>query len=473
MSTESIATVATTPAEARPSRWAGYGALWRRVPQELGFLLLTMPIAIIGLSILAPLFWTGVGSLVLVFGIFVVIASLYIGRGFGTLELVRLRWAGRPAIPQPHWQPRNADSGYWGRFVFGPVADGHYWLYLLHTMIVAPIISVVSWTITVAWTAVGLGGVTFWIWARDIPMGDRQFWLHDVVLDWMFPGNAWQFDDMAGEIVFEFIVGVLFLITLPFVTRLLTLMHQGVARGMLGRWRSEELRREVADLSASRGAAVAAEDRSLRRLERDIHDGPQQRLVRLQMDLAAAERRLDTDPSAAKSLLVEARQQAHDTLEELRALSRGFAPPILQDRGLVSALDSLATRSPVPVRLESSLDPEERLPGEIERSAYFIAAELVTNAVKHAGATGIRLIIATRPTDAATGATADGEQRWLDLWVVDDGVGGAASVAGHGLSGLEERLTGLRGLLVIDSPVGGPTSVGAHIPLPVEAAALS
>ncbi|MET1018250.1 MAG: sensor domain-containing protein [Leifsonia flava] len=482
MSTDTAATAVATPTpSARPSRWAGYGSLWRRVPQELGFLLLTMPIAIIGLSIVAPLFWTGIGSLVLVFGIFIVIASLYVSRGFGVLELVRLRWSGRPAIKQPLWRPRTDGAGFWGTFIFGPVADGHYWLYLLHTMIISPIISIVSWTVTVVWVSIGLGGISFWIWARYIPMGDREFWVHDVVLDWMFPGNTWQFDSMTGEIVFEFILGVLFLITLPFVTRSLTLMHQGVARGLLGGWRSEELRREVADLSASRGAAVAAEDRSLRRLERDIHDGPQQRLVRLQMDLAAAERRLDTDPEAAKTLLAEARLQAHDTLEELRALSRGFAPPILQDRGLVSALDSLATRSPVPVRLESTLGTELRLPGEIERSAYFVAAELVTNAVKHAGATSIRLVISTRGdsvTDADSGAgsvaaAAASVPRWLDLWVIDDGIGGAATVDGHGLSGLEERLTGLRGVLVIDSPVGGPTTIGAHIPLPGEAAALS
>ncbi|MET0726491.1 MAG: sensor domain-containing protein [Leifsonia sp.] len=460
MTTETI----TAPtAEPSASRISGYGSLWRRVPQELGFLLLTMPIAIIGLSIIASLFWTGIGTLVLVFGVFIVIASLYVSRGFGVLELVRLRWAGRREIPQPLWQPQDPRAGFWGRYVFAPVADGHYWLYLLHGMIIAPIISIVSWVITVTWVSIGLGGVTFWIWARYIPMGDRQFWLHDVVIDWMFPGNAWQIDPMAGEIVFEFILGVVFLITLPFVTRALTLMHQGVAIGMLGRWSSEELRREVADLSASRGAAVAAEDRSLRRLERDIHDGPQQRLVRLQMDLAAAERRLDSDPEAARSMLSEARQQAHDTLEELRALSRGFAPPILQDRGLVSALDSLATRSPVPVQLEQRLEQGIRLPGEIERSAYFIAAELITNAVKHSGASRIRMHCAYRESTATTGA-------WLDLWVIDDGTGGAMAVPGHGLAGLEERVQGLRGMLVIDSPAGGPTTIGVHIPVPDAAA---
>src|SRR5690606_40405777 len=135
-----------------------------------------------------------------------------------------------------------------------------------------------------------------------------------------------------------------FLLPLPFVPHALTWMHHAIARGMLAAFRSEELRVQMADLSASRSAAVAAEGTALRRLERDIHDGPQQRLVRLQMDLAAAERQMATDPESARRLLDEARQQSKEALEELRALSRGFAPPILLDRGLVAALESLAIR---------------------------------------------------------------------------------------------------------------------------------
>ena len=125
-------------------------------------------------------------------------------------------------------------------------------------------------------------------------------------------------------------------------------MHYGIARGMLSAFLSEELRQQVTGLASSRSAAVAAEGTALRRLERDIHDGPQQRLVRLQMDLAAADRKLDKDPKAARVLLEEALQQSKDALDELRALSRGFAPPILMDRGLVAALESLAVRAAVP-----------------------------------------------------------------------------------------------------------------------------
>lgn len=460
MSTESLATETMTTetttadrADAAPRRH-GYGALWASVPREFGFLILTMPIAIIGLSVLASVFFTGLGLIFIVFGIFIVVAALFIARGFGMLELVRLRWAGRAAITPPRWDHADMNRGFW-RTMFAPFVDGHYWLYLLHGMIINPIISIVTWSITVAWTSVALAGTTGWIWQRFIPDGDRGLWLHDVILDWAFPGNAFQIDPIVGERVFEFIVGLIFLVLLPFVFRGLTLLHDVVARGVLGSWRSEALEVEVAQLAASRGAAVQAEDASLRRLERDIHDGPQQRLVRLQMDLAAIERKLERDPESARELLGEARDQARETLDELRALSRGFAPPILQDRGLAVALESLAMRSPVPVTVEIDLS-DGALPAPIERNAYFIAAELLTNAAKHAEASAIRLRVGTRDEGVAG--------RWIDVWVTDNGRGGATPAPGHGLAGLDERVRGLRGMLVIESPIGGPTTIGAHVP---------
>ena len=462
MSTEtSIMTLERT--DAAPRR-PGYGALWASVPREFAFLILTMPIAILSLVVLATTFFTGLGLIFVVFGIFIVVASLFVARGFGTLELVRLRWAGRPEVRRPAWDHADRNQGFW-RTMFAPFIDGHYWLYLLHAMVINPIVSVITWSITVAWTSVALAGTTGWIWQRYIPDGDgRNFWLHEVVLDFLVPGNTFDFDPQVGESVFEVILGVLFLAVLPFVFRGLTVLHDLIARGVLGAWRSEALEREVRQLSASRGAAVQAEDTSLRRLERDIHDGPQQRLVRLQMDLAAIERKLEGDPDSARTLLVEARDQARETLDELRALSRGFAPPILQDRGLAAGLESLASRSPVPVTREIEVPTDAALPAVIERNAYFIAAELLTNAAKHAGATGIRLRVSTRDTGESG--------HWLDVWVIDNGRGGAAPASGHGLAGLEERVHGLRGMLVIDSPVGGPTTIGAHIPfVPLAASA--
>lgn len=449
--------VTHTASGTAPGRRNAYGTLWRSVPRDLGFLLLTLPIVVVGFTVLVTLFSTGISLIALFIGLFIVVAALYVARGFGALELIRLRWAGQPAITPPRWETADAPMTPL-RTILGPLVNGHYWLYLLHGMVVNFLLGLVSWIVTVVWVSVSLGGVTFWLWGRALSPGDRTEWLSQTVLGWLLPNTALGADPFVAESIVQFVVGAVFLVTLPLVTHGLTVLHHLVARGMLGAWASEALQREVADLSASRGAAVAAEDQSLRRLERDIHDGPQQRLVRLQMDIASAERKLDTDPEAARTLLREARGQAHDTLEELRALSRGLVPPILQDRGLVTGLESLAARSTIPVQLELNLDPELRLPSEIERSAYFVASELLTNAAKHSGATAVRLHAALRRVP-------DGDTTWLDLWVIDNGRGGATLTPGHGLSGLDERLRGLLGVLSVDSPAGGPTAVGAHIPL--------
>jgi signal transduction histidine kinase len=168
------------------------------------------------------------------------------------------------------------------------------------------------------------------------------------------------------------------------------------------------------------------------------------------MDLAAADRQLDKDPAAARTLLGEALQQSKDALDELRALSRGFAPPILLDRGLVAALESLAVRAALPTTIVDELPKGTTLPDEIERNAYFIAAEALTNAAKHAEATAATVTVSLK----------DG----LQLVVTDDGRGGAVSVAGHGIAGLAERVHGLGGTLEVTSPDGGPTTVTAHLP---------
>ncbi|MDN4615120.1 sensor domain-containing protein [Leifsonia sp. F6_8S_P_1B] len=447
-------TTAASPAPAATEPRTTYGSLWRGVPRELGFLILTMPIAIVGLSVLQTLFWTGVGTLVIYIGIFILVATFYTARAFGTVEVVRLRWAGRREIQRPRWEPADRPASFW-RSLFGPFVNGHYWLYLLHGLLINPIVSIVSWTLTIVWVSVALGGLTGWIWEPFVPQGDRDFFLSSTIVDFVFQTRS-TFDPLVGDRVLYVIAGAAFAATLPFLTRGLTLLHDVIARGMLGAWQSEALKREVADLSASRGAAVAAEDSSLRRLERDLHDGPQQRLIRLQMDIAAAERKLADDPEAAATLLAEARQQAGDTLEELRALSRGFAPPLLQDRGLQAAAESLAARSPIPVTVESSLAPGERFAPETERNAYYVLAELAANLAKHSGATQARLFL-----DRTSGATGP----LLEVWLTDNGRGGAAEVPGHGLSGLDERVRGLRGELVVESPVGGPTRVGARFPL--------
>ncbi|MFB2598253.1 sensor histidine kinase [Herbiconiux sp. P17] len=453
----------TPPPPAR--RGTLYGRLWRGVPRELGFLLPTLPIVIAGMVTLITLFSTGVGTLIIMVGFFLLVAAMWVARGFGAFEVLRLRAAGFPSIPSPEW--RVVPGGGWFTRMFGVFRNGHYWLALLHGIVVNFVVGVATWTITITWLATGLGGVSYWFYGRWIPDGDRGWSLFSVIADFFVPGTSAGsgIDERLGDNIVTFVAGVLFLVTLPFVTRGLVSIHYGIARGMLGPFRSDALRREVLELSASRGAAVAAEGHSLRRLERDIHDGPQQRLVRLQMDIAAAERQIGTDPDRARQLLGEAMTQSREALDELRSLSRGFAPPILLDRGLVAALESAAVRSPVPTRVVSSLPAGLRVPQEIERNAYFVASEALANAAKHAGARSVEVRVAVRPP--ANGVA----YSWLDVTVVDDGRGGAAPLEGHGLAGLEQRLRGVGGSLELMSPAGGPTVIAAHLPFTASAAA--
>jgi signal transduction histidine kinase len=430
-----------------PTRTSGYLSLWRAVPRELGFHILSLPLAVAGFAITITLVSAGAGTIITFFiGVVLFIAALYVARGFGSLELSRLEWAGRAPIERPRWQQLR--PGFWG-WLRATLGSGHHWLYLLHTMIVNFIIATISWSIYVTWLGTALGGISYGLWGpfieRDQSDWDLSRWILSLIGE---PAEG----SLGLEITVYALVGVVFLATLPFVSRGLIVVHEVIARGMLGAFASDALRQQVADVTASRGAAISAEGQSLRRLERDIHDGPQQRLVRLQMDLAAAERQLDADPEKARALITEAMTQSKEALEELRSLSRGFAPPILIDRGLVAALESAADRSPVPVKIVDEISAA--LPQEIERNAYFVASEALANVAKHSGA-----------TEATVRVWTDHEPS-LTVAIFDNGSGGAVTTAGHGLAGLEERLRGLGGTLELHSPAGGPTSVVAHLPLP-------
>ena len=407
-----------------------YWQLWRGVPRELLFLLLGLPIALLVFVVTQSLFWTGVGSIfTFILGVVCIIGAMYVARGMGWLELRRLELAGMPRITEPVWQQREPGFWSWLRSMFG---NGHYWLYLLYTSTTNFLVTLISWSLTITWVTLALGGTTYPLWA--------------------FQAGA---DTDPARMVVTTLAGFLALASLPLLTRGLTLVHHYQSKLLLGAFASDALRVQVGDLAQARGAAISAEGHSLRRLERDIHDGPQQRLVRLQMDLAAAERQLDGDPDKARALIAEAMSQSKEALEELRALSRGFAPPMLLDRGLVAALESAATRSTVPTRVVSELG-DASIPLEIERNAYFVASEALANAAKHAGASDVEVRLHQR---------LDAETTWLDVVVTDNGEGGAIATPGHGLAGLEERMRGLGGTLEVQSPPGGPTIVSAHLPV--------
>ncbi|HEX6021469.1 MAG TPA: histidine kinase, partial [Solirubrobacter sp.] len=211
-----------------------------------------------------------------------------------------------------------------------------------------------------------------------------------------------------------------------------------------------ELRARLEALQASRSRLVEAGDAERRRLGRDLHDGAQQRLVALMIELQLARERFDTDPAGARELVDSAFANAQEAVGELRDLAAGIHPAVLSQRGLDAALESLASRSKIPVELESELD--ERLPSAVETAAYFVVAEALTNVAKYAEATHAR--VAVRRENGA--AVVD---------IRDDGVGGASIGAGSGLTGLTDRVGALDGTLVVESPRGAGTLVRARFPL--------
>jgi signal transduction histidine kinase len=203
-----------------------------------------------------------------------------------------------------------------------------------------------------------------------------------------------------------------------------------------------------AEIDASRTRLVAAADEARRRLERDLHDGAQQRLVLATVWLKRAAARARGTP--AEPLVDEALQQLQQGLAELRDLAHGIHPAVLSERGLAAALTGLAARSPVPVELRVTT---QRTTPPLEAAIYFTVAEALTNVGKHAHATGASVTI-------------DITERTITAEIADNGIGGASTTAGSGLRGLADRLDALGGTLSIDSPHGGPTSIRAQAPLP-------
>jgi signal transduction histidine kinase len=212
--------------------------------------------------------------------------------------------------------------------------------------------------------------------------------------------------------------------------------------------RGSRLARRVDVLEATRSGAVEAQDTELRRIERDLHDGAQARLVALGMSLGLAEQKLATDPEGAQQLVTEARVGVAEALAELRDLARGIHPPVLADRGLGAAVATLADQTALPVTVSGEL--EERLPPAVESAAYFVVAEALANAAKHSGASRISVEVARR-----------GDR--LEVAIEDNGRGGADSL-GSGLTGLRRRVEALDGTLAVTSPEGGPTTVRAELP---------
>jgi signal transduction histidine kinase len=244
-------------------------------------------------------------------------------------------------------------------------------------------------------------------------------------------------------------VGVALAVAAYHLPRHLVRGQARLAAALLGPTATARLSARVTRLTATRAAAVDASAAELRRIERDLHDGAQVRLVAMAMNLGVAEDVIDADPAGAKALLAEAKASAGAALTELRDLVRGIHPPMLADRGLAGAVQALALDSAIPVDLELRLD--RRLSPPVESAAYFAIAEALANAIRHSGAQQVQISL----TDQGTA---------LSITVRDDGRGSADPAQGTGLRGIHRRLSTFDGSLHITSPSGGPTVLQMELP---------
>jgi signal transduction histidine kinase len=317
----------------------------------------------------------------------------------------------------------------------------------------AAVSGLVAFAVTAIWVTTGGTFWPIWVWyGLAIPFGLnaalfgafqvrrrrwRRFAVHAALVSWVSVTLilTWA---LAGSDEFW--------PTIPIVCLAMLLGLHAVLAGMWGE--EEELTERVDELTRTRRGALDVQAHELRRIERDLHDGAQARLVALTMQLGRAEARLGDNPEAAE-LVREARGEAKEAIAELRDLARGIAPPVLADRGLPAAVEAVAGRSAIRATVDAKLD--RRPPPVVETAAYFVVAESLTNAAKHAGA-GAQAHVSIR----------DGSDR-LTLEITDDGRGGA-DPAGSGLTGLRHRVEALDGTLIVTSSAGLGTVIRAELP---------
>jgi signal transduction histidine kinase len=434
--TDTLTLPMTATAHPEPARPRGV----RRIFLDSGYALSSFVLAVPAFVIVVVALSAGVGLTVLVGGLLLLWVAVMVARGFARFERVRMREMLGKRAPTPAYVCARPEDGFWRQALL-PLRDAQSWLDVLWCL-VGLVTATIAFSLAVAWWAMVGGGLTYWFWQRFIPYDPN---------DNITVASKIRFGEgRDAESLLMLIIGAVALLTLPLVVRFAATLHGGLAHLLLSS--RAELQQEVRRVEGGRDAARTAEAVSLRRLERDIHDGPQQRLVRLSMDLGRARKQLDDDdPARAGETIESALVMARETVTELRALSRGIAPPLLVDRGLAAALGELTVRSAVPV--ESTIDVPGQLAPHVETAVYFVVAEALTNVAKHSGAT-------------RTSVGVWMENGGVEVRIEDDGVGGAHLAKGSGLAGLEQRVAAADGRFEVSSPEGGPTVVQAWLPAP-------
>jgi signal transduction histidine kinase len=369
-----------------PARFAYGSTTWK----EIAHLLANLPVSLFGFVYVVTVLFLGAGLTVTVVGLPLLAAGLMGARRLGKLERARARALLGVRVDEPSPLPRRGSGGFFQRL---------------------------------------------WMALKD-PVGWRTVLYDFIRLPW-------------GIFTFVTTLTSLFVLwpVLPFIARGLSNVDRAMVRGLLSP--SDELERRIAELESDRGVVVDTAAADLRRIERDLHDGAQARLVNLAMGLGLAKEKLLEDPDSAAAMVDEAHGEVKLALQELRDLARGIHPAVLTDRGLDAALSSVASRCTVPVKVTSDL--ESRPAAAIEGIAYFTVSELLQNISKHSGA------------KTASVEVWRAEDRLL-IQVWDDGRGGARLDGGTGMQGLADRLGAVDGLFVLDSPPGGPTTVTAELP---------
>jgi signal transduction histidine kinase len=358
--------------------------------KEIAYLLLNLPVTVFGFVYAVTTLSVGGSLTVTVVGLPLLALSLLGARQLGKLERARARWLLGVRVEEP--TPL-------------PLAKGGSLVQRL------------------------------WMALKD-PVGWRTL-LYDLI---RLPWGILTFCTVLTSLIVLWPV-------LPYLARGLANVDRALVRGLLSP--SDGLERRIAELESDRGVVVDTAAADLRRIERDLHDGAQARLVNLAMGLGLAKEKLLEDPDSAAAMVDEAHGEVKLALQELRDLARGIHPAVLTDRGLDAALSSVATRCTVPVKV--TVDLVARPAPAIEGIAYFTVSELLQNISKHSGARNASVDVWRA------------EDRLL-IQVRDDGQGGARLEGGSGMRGLSERLGAVDGLFVLDSPAGGPTVVTAELP---------
>jgi signal transduction histidine kinase len=394
------------------------------------FLVLNFCLGVFWFVCLVTLLAVGVGTAITLIGIPILLITMVIWHGGAMFERWRYRALFGDEIPSPY---KPTPGGSLWKDIKVRLGDSATWLDLAYLFLLFPIgiaeFVIVTFSVSFPLSFIATPAIVWLGGESDIGPGRTV--------------------DSFPEAFALAPIGILLLPIAVMIIVGIARGHRALAKWMLGGMGRLELTERVEVLTKTREDVIEAQVDERQRIERDLHDGVQPRLVTLAMDLGMAKEKMKTDPEAAQKLLEESHNEAKEVLAELRGVIRGIHPAVLTDRGLDAAISGLASRSPVPVEVDIQLPG--RLPAAVESTAYFIVAEALTNVAKHSQATNARVWARVM-------------RGQLLIEVVDNGVGGATADAGGGLAGLGSRVAAHDGKLLLESPAGGPTLVRAEIP---------